>query len=970
MSLVTATRFQNCNAPSQDNDDPTYGKQTKVVKFVDETTAPTSQGLWGLRATGLNTHNDTANQPINENETFTLYGAGFVIPYSDSDDPEFEQTTFSVDDNGWKYIGDVQNSSIAERTFKVSMESFDPPTESEPGDVIGGFCWGGGQEDARYYNDLYITISTARGYSFHSKYLHGGADADGTCYYRMNLYVGGTLLQSTDYPGPGSFSGSSVHAPTLPILGHVYDVGFRIDDDNIKDINNQWPNVEVEIISNPTGSSLETHGVQNWTGALDAGPNCFPVQDISSSGVEKKCWANTGFGPSDCDPLSSNWLHLSWATRYFLELTPGTGTKLEVKFEAPYKTPGIGGLNWGVAPTYYTSGSAHGIYIPPQMYANMDETEFNAAGSPLTLYWMTAEGDASIASDGYSIDDLRTLTITLKVGGTTVWTGYDDKDTDTPWGTTGIQCSMTLPYDDWSAAGDQDWWNDNSENISVTFEVGGISGLYGNKWRIYHVYLEISGWCYDGIRIPNSGTTDDYSNGIAALAHYNNPNVNDTTYVAESTVSMSTASKSSEDDVPPNLYDRDYQPAVSGYKTNGFPVMQLGTETGFSGNANRGISTEGWATLGTAQYNSVSGSGGSSWNTRNLIALDTSGIDLDYEVLFDGTFKLIVNTTDEDDWPGTFMQPAGENSWMFTLFYYNTTTLGFVLIDRFWWEAGDSTDGYATYTLTPSATAQIAAVISGNEYQTTDRHVYLQTQAIPDGWGTYNYAGYTPGALCIPTEVISAETSSTGIELFGKDNGQTAAQILSDGNPDTYVRIKGKRKLSVMVSGPGIDMTNGMQNATDIGPHAILPRSAYSFWSTAVGANSKICDATIKTVSHDNYDIRLRWRYYKDDGSFRGMVNHKASGIDDDDLPDQFWGTTNGACPESIWNSSTHAGPSGLTPYHQDNMWLQIKGEENESLSYYFDVSSAYVLVKPLCVGNINFARTGLSFEASFGTTG
>ena len=216
--------------------------------------------------------------------------------------------------------------------------------------------------------------------------------------------------------------------------------------------------------------------------------------------------------------------------------------------------------------------------------------------------------------------------------------------------------------------------------------------------------------------------------------------------------------------------------------------------------------------------------------------------------------------------------------------------------------------------------------------------------------------------MCIPTEVISEQTSNTGIELFGNDD-QTAADILADGNPDTYVRIKGKRKLSVRISGPGIDITKfGIRTSTR---GAIQPRSAYSFWSTAVGANAKFGDAQIKNVSHDDYDIRLRWLYYDDSETIIGLVNHKYSGIDQDDLPNIFWGSTDGTTTEGLWNDPT----GGLTPDNQDNMWMMLKGEESTSLDYYFDVSSAYVLLKPLCVGNINLAQTGLSFEPSYGET-
>ena len=118
-------------------------------------------------------------------------------------------------------------------------------------------------------------------------------------------------------------------------------------------------------------------------------------------------------------------------------------------------------------------------------------------------------------------------------------------------------------------------------------------------------------------------------------------------------------------------------------------------------------------------------------------------------------------------------------------------------------------------------------------------------------------------------------------------------------------------------------------------------------------------------MSHDDYDIRLRWLYYDDSETIIGLVNHKYSGIDQDDLPNIFWGSTDGTTTEGLWNDPT----GGLTPDNQDNMWMMLKGEESTSLDYYFDVSSAHVLLKPLCVGNINLAQTGLSFEPSYGET-
>ena len=964
MPLFTASRFQNCIPESQNLE--ASGSETSVTKYVDAAVTPTSQGDFGQRATSITAYDDTANQPINEIATFTLYRAAFYeygfkvqnppMPEAGYPLPAEQSTSLSdVSDEGWKYLGNVQGD-VADRTFKVTMEDFAPP-DSEPGDgTIGGFCWGKEKEDARYYNSLAFTFNRNQGWALDEKYLYGGSEYVADAYYKIKIYVGGSLLQESDFPGPDA----TTHQKKWNENTLNYPVTVNVKHENIESINNSWPDVQVEIIVNPTGASLISKGKQPPWFAGASPRTQYAVEDVTSSSVTREAWTLTGAGFLT-QPLAevpdANWKCLApnvGDAAFHIDIA--TGGHVEIKFELPTIEPR---MLWDGIPLpkdVSLSNTSHwsGVYSAPAQW----KPTVNFGTGPLTLNW-----------GGQHLTGNMTLDVELKVGGVTILSGSGDASgadwtVDNQFGAN--LTYWTVPYDTFNTK-DATWWYDNANNMTAKFSYSGTRSNGGvQDWRLRSVHADITTSMYSGIAIAKG--SGDFTAGMRVKANLNvdTSTVDDTTWLADEKAPLYLMQKTRSEDANDSLYDRDYKPTISGELTNGFPLLQLGDEVGFEGEDDIGMSTGGWLTMGTAHYNSVTGSGGSLYNTRDLIALDTTGIDMSYQVLYDGTFKLIVNTSDEDGMPGTFMQPAGENSWQFTLYWYNTTTLGYGFIDRFWWEAGDSTDGYVSYTLDASATAQIAAVISGNEYQTTDRHVYLQTQAIPDGWGTDDYAGYTPGSLCIPTEVISAETSNTGIELFGND-GQTAADILSDGDPDTYVRIKGKRKLSVMVSGPGIDLPayNIMTNTRD----ALQPRSAYSFWSTATGANSKICDAQIKTVSHDDYDIRLRWRYYKDDGSVVGLVNHKTSGIDQDDLPGLFWGTTDGACPEAIWNSSTHAGPSGLTPYHQDNMWLMIKGEENSSLSYYFDVSSAFVFVKPLCVGNINLANTGLSFEPSYGET-
>jgi len=957
MPLFTASRFQNCIKKSQES--PTPGSETSVTKYVDAAVTPTSQGDFGQRATSISTYDDTANQPINEIATFTLYRAAFYeygfkvqnppMPEAGYPLPAEQSTSLSdVSDEGWKYIGNVQGD-VADRTFKVTMEDFAPP-DSEPGDgTIGGFCWGKEQEDARYYNALAFTFNRNQGWALDDKYLYEGSDYVADAYYKIKIYVGGSLLQESDFPGPDATTTDS----SFPSFGHTLDnpVTVKVKHENIESINNSWPDVQVEIIVNPTGALLIDKGKAPPHFASARTGSTYAVEDVTSSSVTREAWTDPHAGYLSV-PLAEapdeNWKCLAPnvgdAT---FKVVIHTGGHVEIKFEIPTFQPR---LLWDGIPTpkdISLINSTHwsGVYAVPTQW----KPTFNFGTGPLTLYWH-AEMDTFSGN--------QTLDIELKVGGVTILSGTGD-DSGKDWG---ALSNWTVPYDVFNTQS-ATWWYENSNNMTAKFSYSGTRSNGGvQDFGLKRVWIGFATTMYSGIAIAKQ--SGNYSSGMRVKANLkvDTSTVDDTTWLADDKAPLYMMGKVRSEDANDKLYDRDYKPTIAGELTNGFPIMQLRDEVGFEGEDNLGMSTGGWLTMGTAHYHSYSGSGGSSYHTRDLVALDTTGIDMSYQVLYDGTFKLLVNTSDEDGMPGTFMQPAGENSWMFTLYWYNTTTLGYGFIDRFWWEAGDSTDGYATYTLDASATAQIAAVISGNEYQTTDRHVYLQTQAIPDGWVTDDYAGYTPGSLCIPTEVISAETSNTGIELFGDDD-QTAADILADGNPDTYVRIKGKRKLSVRISSPGIDLPS--YNITTNTRDAIQPRSAYSFWSTAVGANAKFGDAQIKNVSHDDYDIRLRWRYYDDSETIIGLMNHKYSGIDQDDLPNIFWGSTDGTTTEGLWNDPT----GGLTPDNQDNMWMMIKGEESTSLDYYFDVSSAYVLLKPLCVGNINLAQTGLSFEPSYGET-
>ena len=921
MSLIVTKRWANC-LPGGATD--VHTSQSSYAQYVD------SQGSFNLTYDGN-------PESILVKDSWTAYGPPAATVGL--------QSTYTIESNGVAALGSAFHSTPAgDRSFELEMNSV------EMGQ-LGSFCW-------RWMEDkgaLYLRFKFWSDFS--------SSDPDNYPVFKVELHSSPAgLVQSWNYPAQSEGYSSD---DTLKISTASNEFEGRVSDAAIKAIKNNFLLAQVKVIVAPegTGTWMDTGGL-GTTGYVN-----WPITSVSG---ESNVWT-TGYQALDIlngYRIGKDMVVLGteqyWDPDEFELITVGThdtSASITMNLGSPY-----GNCLGDMTETESGSGGSQGA-LQQKCYLSWHAGVEDDGDLDLNCLLQTPKPSTDTVGTGNNrweieIEIGSLITITLKPNGSLVLPGFD-VTSDPPGIDTNVQnSSMRYRQDDVNITFYKDTWT----GIKIPYAVAGnlstaaqdsltitvsVTGLYEDLWydapddqkqTVGLEYFYLSGSPTTRFAVLTANDASDTGEIVSEEERFR---ITSDYHVTEETITggvPNTNVRLAFFDYNGPTYTRDWGPGgwLPLYKPT--RLFNKWSDAGIKLNNQSYYREEQW------------GGSNPAYHGRCLVPFLAEDVNLTYEVLKAGDFILNVGVTDEDGYAPTFLQPSSTYSYRFILWYKNAAA-GYTACGAWYWYAGDSTNGYATYTLSSGTYhTRLANLLSGNaDPPAEDKTIYFNVQTLPGaGWVTDDYAAYSDGTYVMPNEVIDSGTSATGVYVSGV--GGTIIEALNNSSDNTVVILDPGKKVTLGFRGPMINLGQ-FTNDYHFGN---APRSAFSFWSTATSGNAKYGEYRIAAVEKNDAESRMDWRY-DDGGTSVRLKNRNDSGIDIDDCPQWMGGAATGYTTEAIWNTPT----GGLTPTHQNNMTMLIinNGSSSNPDDGKIAISRARIFLKPLTMAHINFFKTAIYFK-------
>lgn len=921
MSLIVTKRWANC-LPGGATD--VHTSQSSYAQYVD------SQGSFNLTYDGN-------PESILVKDSWTAYGPPAATVGL--------QSTYTIESNGVAALGSAFHSTPAgDRSFELEMNSV------EMGQ-LGSFCW-------RWMEDkgaLYLRFKFWSDFS--------SSDPDNYPVFKVELHSSPAgLVQSWNYPAQSEGYSSD---DTLKISTASNEFEGRVSDAAIKAIKNNFLLAQVKVIVAPegTGTWMDTGGL-GTTGYVN-----WPITSVSG---ESNVWT-TGYQALDIlngYRIGKDMVVLGteqyWDPDEFELITVGThdtSASITMNLGSPY-----GNCLGDMTETESGSGGSQGA-LQQKCYQSWHAGVEDDGDLDLNCLLQTPKPSTDTVGTGNNrweieIEIGSLITITLKPNGSLVLPGFD-VTSDPPGIDTNVQnSSMRYRQDDVNITFYKDTWT----GIKIPYAVAGnlstaaqdsltitvsVTGLYEDLWydapddqkqTVGLEYFYLSGSPTTRFAVLTANDASDTGEIVSEEERFR---ITSDYHVTEETITggvPNTNVRLAFFDYNGPTYTRDWGPGgwLPLYKPT--RLFNKWSDAGIKLNNQSYYREEQW------------GGSNPAYHGRCLVPFLAEDVNLTYEVLKAGDFILNVGVTDEDGYAPTFLQPSSTYSYRFILWYKNAAA-GYTACGAWYWYAGDSTNGYATYTLSSGTYhTRLANLLSGNaDPPAEDKTIYFNVQTLPGaGWVTDDYAAYSDGTYVMPNEVIDSGTSATGVYVSGV--GGTIIEALNNSSDNTVVILDPGKKVTLGFRGPMINLGQ-FTNDYHFGN---APRSAFSFWSTATSGNAKYGEYRIAAVEKNDAESRMDWRY-DDGGTSVRLKNRNDSGIDIDDCPQWMGGAATGYTTEAIWNTPT----GGLTPTHQNNMTMLIinNGSSSNPDDGKIAISRARIFLKPLTMAHINFFKTAIYFK-------
>ena len=346
------------------------------------------------------------------------------------------------------------------------------------------------------------------------------------------------------------------------------------------------------------------------------------------------------------------------------------------------------------------------------------------------------------------------------------------------------------------------------------------------------------------------------------------------------------------------------------------------------------------------------------------------------EILEEREWKLVVGVTDEAGYPPTCLQPATDpatnaqiDSYMFSLRKIRRTPTNIDVnigdsastICTWYWKAGDSTDGTVEYTLTADQKNALINHLEGtvtsevSDPENYYREVCLFIRALPDGWVTSDYEGFSSAKAS--ANIVSSRSQWGGVYKVGAfSNHQLQTSTINQ----NYI-IMGRSAICQTNFGPPVLSRHSYLNKTNYGPldgddsYGEVVQPAYSFWSDDSSANRKKVSVWVRGTQ-GNLPVALKYHVRNSNDDYIAVRSNIIINSDSNNLDTPCWVSVD--ISESDWADCE-------TPDEQGSLHLWIKNMNDDDYptsgsanNYWIEIGKCVIEMSPTVIAHVDFNNT------------